>query len=230
MAKVLVFGDLHCPSHHVNALRFVMDLRDKYKCDKILCLGDILDWSSITFHAKNPNLPGPKDEYELIKKSLFPWKKAFPKMLVCIGNHDARPRRIAENAGIPGDFLKSEQEMWDTSGWIWADRHIVDEICFMHGTGCSGVHPAWNAMSKTHQSTVLGHSHSCSGIKWLANDNCRHFAMDTGCLIDNESYAFVYGAHLIKKPILSAAVVIDGTPIHHIMECGPGEKYHARRK
>lgn len=230
MSRVLVISDLHLPSEHQNALWFVKDLRDKHKCDKILSLGDIVDWGSITFHAKNPNLPGPKDEYELTKKSLHPWKAAFPKMFVCVGNHDARPRRIAENAGIPGEFLKPEREVWETSGWTWADRWTIDDVVYFHGVGCGGVHPAWTAMNKTHQNTVIGHVHSCSGIKWLANENCRHFAMDAGCLIDHESFAFVYGAHLIKKPILSAAVVLDGTPIHYIMECGPGERYHKKRR
>ena len=224
--KVLVIGDLHCPVVHPGYLSFCKDLYEEWNCDTVLFIGDIADFQAISFHANNPMCPGPDDEYDLAKQEIQKWYKEFPKAKVCIGNHDERVIRLAQSVNIPSKFLRDYGEIWETPGWDWAFEHIIDEVYYFHGTGLSGVHPAYGAAGKMLMSTVMGHCHTRSGVKWRANSLRRIFSVDVGCGINVDAWQFAYGRHIKERPILSAAVIIDGTPYHEIMPCAPGENYH----
>lgn len=229
MARVLVIGDAHAPVTHPGYLPFCVDLAEEYDCDKIVCIGDIVDWHAISFHTRHPEAPGPKDEYELAKECVAKWCDAFPKAVVTIGNHDERVVRVAEDAGIPEAFIRRYEDMWETPGWQWATEFIIDDVYYFHGTGTGGLHPAYNSMKKMLMSVVQGHIHSAAGIKWAANPQKRIFGMDVGCGIDDRAYAFAYGKNQKVRSILGAGVVIDGVPFHRICPIGPGEKYHRSR-
>jgi len=224
--RILTIGDIHEPVAHPGYLSFCRDLRDRHKCDQVVFIGDVVDWHAISFHTKHPDAPGPKHEYELAKSKISQWARVFPKAKVCIGNHDARVIRTAEEAGIPSQFIRDYAETWGTKNWDWDDDFILDDVFFFHGTGSGGMHPAFNAMGKMLMSCVQGHIHSAGGIKWRANPQRRIFGMDTGCGIDDRAYAFAYGKEQKVRSILSACVILDGIPHHEIMPIGPGEKYH----
>lgn len=226
MSKVLVIGDIHEPVSHPGYLAFCRDLRTKHKCDQVVFIGDIVDWHAVSFHARNPDCPGPKDEYELTHKGVQKWLKVFPKAKVCVGNHDERLFRLAATVNIPALFLRDYKELWGTKKWAWDNEHVIDDVYYFHGTGCGGMHPAFNAMQKLLMSCVMGHVHSAAGVKWRANPTRRVFGMDTGCGIDDKAAAFAYGQHFKVRSILSAGIVDDGIPQHFVMPCGPGEKYH----
>lgn len=226
MSKVLVGGDPHEPACHPGYRAFLRSLQRKHKTNRTILIGDICDFQSISFHAANPQCPGPDDEYLLTKQKMQLWYRDFPNAVVTIGNHDARVARLAESVKIPARFLRNYNDIWKTPKWKWVDDLIIDGVYYFHGTGRSGMHPAFNAMKDMLMSAVMGHCHSASGVKWRANPNQRTFGMDTGCGIDVDAYQFSYGKHMRSRPILSAAVVIDGMPFHYIMPCGPGEKFH----
>lgn len=225
MSRVLVIGDTHEPVCHNKYLRFGLDLYDEYECDTVLHIGDVVDWHSISFHAAHPQCPGPEDEYKLALMKIKKWHTAFPKMKVCIGNHDARIVRLAESVDIPSQFIRDYSDVWKTEGWDWQHEFIIDDVYYFHGTGMGGVHPAYNTMSKMLMSVVMGHCHSRSGIKWKANPTKRIFGMDVGCGIDVKAWQFAYGRHVKDRPILSAGVVLDGIPYHEVMPIGKGERY-----
>lgn len=227
--RILVVGDIHEPVSHPGYLRFCQDLYRGSKCNAVVFIGDVVDWHAISFHSVHPDAPGPKDEHELALQKIQKWHKAFPQAKVCIGNHDARVIRVAEENGIPSRFIRSYAETWETSGWKWEQDFIFDDVYYFHGCGTSGVHPAFNSMLKQLMSVCQGHIHSAGGIKWRANPQRRVFGLDTGCGIDDRAYAFAYGRDQKIRSILSAATVIDGLPQHHIMPCGPGEKYNRRK-
>ncbi len=229
MSKVLAIGDVHDPVSHPGYRPFCMDLRDKYKCDKIVFIGDVIDMQAISFHANNPQCPGAKDEFRLTKDAIRKWYRAFPEAKVCIGNHDARVIRLAESVNIPPQYLRSYADVWKTPNWKWANDFIIDDVYYWHGTGRSGIYPAFNVMKDMLMSVVIGHCHAAAGIKWLANPLRRTFGMDVGCGIDIDAFNFAYGANSQKRPMLSAGVVLDGVPLHFIMPCGVKERYHKAR-
>ena len=230
MSKVLCIGDIHEPVCRKNYLRFCQDLYREWGCDSVMFLGDIADFHAISFHAHHPECPGPKDEYELAYKKIQKWYKAFPTAKVCIGNHDARIIRLAESVNIPAKFLRNFNEVWDTPGWNWDYQHILDDAYYFHGTGNGGMYPAPNAAKKMLMSVVMGHCHTAAGIKWIASPQRRIFGLDVGCGIDDKAFAFAYGQHIIKRSIISAAVVLDGVPYHEIMPISKGERYYDGRK
>lgn len=229
MSRVLVIGDIHEPVSHPGYLKFCKDLRDRHRCDEVMFIGDVVDWHAVSFHSHHPDAPGPADEFELALYGVTKWRKAFPKARVCIGNHDERLVRLAESVNIPARFMRDYTDIWKTPNWKWGNEHILDDVLYMHGTGCGGLHPAYNAMAKRLMSVVMGHIHSAAGIKWRANPTRRVFGMDTGCGVDDKAFAMAYGVHHQIRSILSAAVVIDGIPHHEVMAIGPGEKYHRSR-
>ena len=226
MSRVLAIGDLHEPVAHPGYLAFCSGLAKEFKCDTYVFLGDVVDWHAISFHDKEPECPGAGDEYERTKEKVRHWHKAFPGAKVCIGNHDERPSRLAKTKGIPERLLKDYNTLWDTPTWKWDYSFLIDGVYYCHGTGTSGIHPAWAKSGKMLMSVVMGHCHSRSGVKWRVNPVKRIFAIDVGCGIDMDAYQFVYGRACDDKPILSAAVILDGEPIHRMMAMGRGEKYH----
>jgi len=230
MSRVLIIGDTHCPCEHPNYMRFCKDLRDEWRCDTFVHIGDVVDFTSVSFHAKNPELPGPKDEYELALQCVKKWYKAFPKLTVTLGNHCERVFRKAASADIPAFFLRDYSEMWKTPGWGWVNDIIIDDVYYYHGVGSGGLYPAFNKARSMGMSVVSGHTHAAAGVWWTASPRHRFFGLNVGCGIDIEQLAFDYGKHYSRKPILSAGVVIDGIPYLEIMPCSIGEKYHRSKK
>ncbi len=225
--RILVIPDLHEPVSRKGALNFCRDLRRKYKTNHTIFIGDVTDWHSISFHTHHPEMPGPKDEYDLAYRCIQKWHKAFPKADVILGNHDRRVIRLAETVNIPAKFLRDYKDIWKTPTWNWVDEVIYDEVYYTHGDGSgSGLYPAFNLVRKMGISCVLGHHHSAGGVKWLVNPLRRMFGLDTGCLIDDKAMAFAYSARTKIRSVMSAAVVIDGVPQHIVMPIGKGEKYH----
>ena len=217
MANILVVGDLHEPVCHPGYLDFCHDLYRQWRCKEVVFIGDLADWHAVSFHAKHPDCPGPDDEYKVALEGIKKWKGVFPKAKVCIGNHDERLIRLAESTGIPSKFLRSYADIWETPKWDWQYEYTIDDVYYFHGVNNGGTHPAFNAAKKMLMSVVMGHNHTASGVKWLANPRTRIFAMDTGCGIDVKAYQFAYGRHARQKPVLSAGVVLDGIPYHEIM-------------
>lgn len=226
MSRILAIGDIHEPVSHPGYLQFCKDLYEQWDCDTVVFMGDVADFQAISFHANNPMCPGVDDEYLLAKEKIQKWYKAFPDAKICVGNHDFRVIRLAESVNIPPKFLRDFKEIWKTPTWDWQFDHIIDGIYFFHGINCGGVHPAYNAAKKMLMPVVMGHLHARSGVKWLSNPLRRIFALDVGCGIDVDAFQFAYGQHIVERPILSAAVILDGIPYHEVMPCSKGEPYY----
>ncbi len=231
MSRILVCGDTHEPVGRKGYLRFCQDLYDEWDCDTVVHIGDVVDWTAISFHAHNPEAPGPIDEFKLALRGVQKWYKAFPKAIVTIGNHDARPRRLAESVNIPAKFIRNYADLWQTPNWNWVQSIIIDNVYYCHGHGKGGGNtPAWNLSKKMGLSTVIGHFHSKSGIHWSANPLRRWFGMDVGCGIDDKAYAFAYAKEQVTRSIISAGIVLDGTPYLEVMKIGKGEEHYDRRQ
>jgi predicted phosphodiesterase len=217
--RVLAIGDPHEPCCKAGYLEFCQDMYEAWDCDTVVCLGDIIDWHGISFHAAHPEAPGVMDEYNLILAGIQKWKEAFPVMKVCVGNHDERVIRLAESVKIPKAFLKDYKEMWQTPEWDWGFEHVIDDTLYIHGTACGSAAITARQMA---MSVVMGHFHSKGGIEWFVNPVKRWFGMNVGCGVDDKTYSQAYGKHMRRKSVISCGVVIDGVPYHEMM---PLENY-----
>jgi predicted phosphodiesterase len=208
--RTLVIGDLHCPADVEEYLEFCKDMKQKYKTNQTIFIGDIIDHEAISMHDKNPNLPAPGQEFALAVERLQRYYKAFKNAKVCIGNHDARVIKKANKHGIPELYLKSFSDLYQTPCWEWDYSFEINGVFYTHGDGWGGKYPSFNAAQARLQSVVCGHHHSLASINWIKGPTTMYFGMNVGCGVDQNHLAFKYSKAHLKKSILSCGVVIDG--------------------
>jgi hypothetical protein len=205
---------MHAPWDHRYARDFLCRVRDKFKPDRIVNLGDEVDLHG--FSAKwpaDPNLHSPARELELARESLARYYKEFPNVDVLESNHGARIFRKVLVSGLPRMVIKRYSELFGwPKGWHYAGDHlIIDGVYYTHGEGISG--GSWHlAHQKLKCSVVLGHLHSRAGVIYSVTKRYKHFVLNAGCLIDteNEDGPFAYGKHIIEKPVLGCGLIVNG--------------------
>lgn len=230
MSTIGIIGDTHMPFQHPGYLAFCRDTFRRFRVDQVIHIGDVVDAHALSQHDHDPNGFSAEQERELAKLGVQTWYEEFPRARVCIGNHCARQFRTAQKAGIPDQYIRSYDEVWDTPKWKWALEHTLEGVLYEHGTGSSGKDAAFNRAVSQRCSVTMGHIHSFAGIKYHANAFSRIFGLNVGCGIDIKSYAFDYGKMFPIRPVLGCGVVIDGDEGLFVpMPCGPKERYHRSR-
>lgn len=205
---VLAIPDLHCPFHHEDALAFLIAVRDKIKPDKVICLGDEVDFHAYSKWPKDPDGMGPGQELKAAIEALVPFYVAFPEVQVCVSNHTIRPAKMMKMMGLPQAFFPSYTTMLNAPDlWTWHEHVIIDNVRYMHGDQGKGGQNGWTQNSGVyHQSVVVGHWHSKAGVYY----DSEMFNVNAGCLINPKSYAFDYAKNSHKKANLGCVVVTHG--------------------
>lgn len=217
MARVLYIPDMHHPVAHKKALDHLKKVRDQFKCDRVVCLGDEIDAAAFSLKfAANPNLPGPSDELEQAIENLKPFYKEFPDVDVVESNHGMRIFKKVRVSGLPSRVVKRYEEILEyPKGWNFVSDLEVDGVMVIHGEGFS--RSSWRmAHDKFKQSVVMGHIHSGAGVVYSWTKKKKYFSANFGCLINPNHMAFDYGKHMAEKPTLGAGVVIDGQEAYFI--------------
>jgi hypothetical protein len=195
----------------------------------VVNVGDEVDQHTLGQWAANPNGRSAGDELEEAKHRLRDWFKRWPKTMICISNHTYRGYKKGFQAGIPQQFFKSLNEVYDAPpGWRWAQRWIIDDICFEHGEHVSGHTAAFLAATQNRMKTVIGHQHSFGGVTWSDSVQGQIWGLNTGCLIDVDQYNFDYGKGLRKKPTLGMGVIKNGIPFFVPMILGKNKRWLRR--
>jgi hypothetical protein len=214
MSIVLVIPDLQYPFAHKDHLDFLKTVAKKFKPNRIINIGDEVDFHAISEWDHDPDGLSAGDELKAGIGDLKRLYEIFPTVQVCTSNHTARPFRRAKKYGIPSAFIRDYREFLKApKGWTWADSWEIDGVKYQHGEGFSGQAGALKAALTNMQSTVIGHIHSHAGIQYSANSRYLVFGFNVGCLIDRHSYAFAYGKNMPNKPILGCGIIIDGIPL-----------------
>jgi len=211
MSTVLCFSDTHAPFMHKKAIPFLKDVRDKYKPDIIVHGGDVVDNHMSGSYAKHDRAFGTLAEIKKAQKAINSLQAVFPKVKVCIGNHDNRPSRIAAQVALNSWFLQTDYaKVWHTPGWDWKYEWTIDGVRYFHGIGSTGKNCALNRALDNMQSTVQGHTHTFPGVAYNACAWTRVFGMNTGSLMDTAAYAAEYSKAFVHKPVLGCGLVVDG--------------------
>ena len=205
---VLVIPDMHHPFCHPDTLAFLRAVRAKYHPNKFVCLGDEVDFHSFSRYIPDPDGHSPGKELAKSIEALTPFYIEFPEMLVCESNHTVRPLKKMFDAGLPAAFLPTYSKMLNApDGWRWAKKHEVDGVLYVHGdNGKSGQYAAVNYMKQAKQPVVIGHIHAYASVFYEGS----HFAMNAGCLIDKEAYAFKYAKGALLDVSLGCGIVVNG--------------------
>jgi len=211
MSKVLVIGDTHEPFCKEGYLEFCKEIHKKWKCNKVVHIGDLVDNHAISYHEHDPNGMSPEDEMKATLEVLQGWYKAFPKVLLCRGNHDALVDRKGRTSGLPERCFKPFREIWELpKGWSDDWEWEIDGVLYKHGLGCSGKRPHALEAIREGQSVVIGHAHSILAMEYIFTSRDQKFGLSAGCGIDRKAYAFSYGKDMKFKPAIGCGVVLDG--------------------
>lgn len=208
---VLYIPDTHGPFMHKDALDFLSIVKREYKPDRIVHLGDEADQHALGDWPVDPDGMSAGDEHRELLVQMKGLYKLFPTVQVCESNHSKRPYRRALKCGIPKAYIKAYKEFMEAPvAWSWHEYVETDSVLAIHGEGYSGAAGALKAATSNRRSTVIGHIHSYAGVQYMASSKDTIFAMNAGCLIDLERYAFAYGKTHASKPVMGCGVVIDG--------------------
>lgn len=212
--NVLVIGDLHEPFCLDGYLEHCIETYNKYKCNEVVFIGDIIDNHASSYHETDPDGHSAGQELKMAIQRIKQWYSAFPKATVIIGNHDRLIMRKAYSSGLSKMWIKDYAEVLGTPGWNFTDSIEIDNVLYIHGEGGT----ARARVRRDLQSIVQGHLHSQAYIDWCVGAKFKLFGAQVGCGIDHRTYAMAYGKEG-PKPAIACMVVLNGTtPIHSMME------------
>ena len=213
--NVLVIGDLHEPFCLPEYLDFCKEQYDKYNCNEVVFIGDIIDNHYSSYHETDADGMGGKDELELAVSRIQRWYNVFKKATVVIGNHDRIIMRKAQTSSIPSKWIKSYKDVLEVPNWTFTERYVKDGVQYVHGEGGT----ARTKCRADMMNTVQGHLHTQAYCEHYVGRNFRVFGMQVGCGIDFKQYSFAY-AKAGKKPAIGCSVVLNnGTlPINILMD------------
>lgn len=177
------------------------------------------DKHNLSYHDSDPDLHTAGKELELAKKTVKQIEAIFPVMDIVHSNHGSLAWRKAKTHGISRHYIKPYNEVLGVGpGWRWHPDITLQlpdgqNVYVHHGKTADAVKVS-QAMG---MSFVCGHFHEKFGINYWANPLGLYFAMNCGCLVDDDSLAFSYNNVNLKRPIIGTGLIIDGKPILETM-------------
>jgi predicted phosphodiesterase len=231
MSTVMVIGDTHFPAVHPGYYEFIRSMKRKHRPTETIHIGDLRDSHSCMFHARHPEADGAMEEHNKTLAEIRKWKRLFPTLKVCIGNHDERVHRMCAAAGIPKFYLKDYAVVMETPRWEYAEQFVIDGVLYMHGHGRGGgnINPAFNFAKALRMPVVCGHFHT---LQCINTARFHHqiqedgqvpilWGMQVGSGVDENHPAMAYSRSLLR-PALGCGIVKDGIPhIERMPNSGP---------
>ena len=215
---ILCFGDLHSPYQHPDAIDFLKAIKEKYEPDRIINMGDELDNHAINLHMRDPDLPNHKHELDKARDFCQKLYHLFPVMEILDSNHGSLAIRVGKKAGLSSEVIRSPNEILQIpNGWTW---HESIEFSYANTEGDALKLHFRHQLKANYLSVgqrfgccfIQAHYHTKLGVQYFQTPYGLRFAISTGCLIDNDSIAFVYNKANLEMPALGAAIIIGGTP------------------
>jgi hypothetical protein len=213
-ARILIISDQHFPYSHPDTIRFLEKIKSQIKPDRVVNIGDELDYHSISFHTHDPELLAPSDELKTAIKRISPLYELFPKMDLIESNHGSLVYRKGKFHGIPRHVFKSYREIIGApEGWHWHFDLVLQmpngqHVYFHHGlSGKPG-----ELSKRKSMCAVQGHYHSKFQITYWGNSLGLFWDMHIGCLIDDDSLAYSYNKTTMERPVIGCGVIIEGHP------------------
>lgn len=216
MSNVLVIGDTHCPAMLDHYPNFLAEIYEAWDCDRVVHIGDLVDFHGISFHTKEFGIPDVERELDEARVQVQALTELFPEVDYLTGNHSALPVRQAQEAGLPPSLVLSLSEILQLpDSWHVHPRYtdwVIDDVIYRHGDkGRSNqTNAAFLNAQNEFMSVVQGHLHSQGGTLYGANQNARYFGMQVGCGVDPRSPYLNYSKVYSKRPMLGCGVVLDG--------------------
>lgn len=213
-SRILLISDLHCPYNHSDSYAFLKHLKEKHKPDRVICLGDEVDFHALSYHESDPDLDSSGPELAKAICALKPLYKLFPVVDVLESNHGSLVYRKAKSAGIPRHALKRYREMLEApKGWRW---HFDLRLKMSNGMNLylhHGKSAKPQALSQREGcSAAQGHFHTKFSVFYWRNSQGLFFDLHCGYLAHHDSLAMAYDKSNLEKGIVGCAVILNGMP------------------
>jgi hypothetical protein len=214
--RILVISDTHAPFQHPDTIKFLKAIKTKYKPDRVIHIGDEIDSHAMSYHDTDPDSFSAGDELVKAREVVWQMEELFPKVDVIESNHGSLWYRKAKTHGIPREAIKTYEEILfprRNTKWKWHyDLEIKlpngQPVYFHHGKSANYL----LASNKFGMSFVQGHYHGRFGIQYWGTKERLNFAMQVGCLIDDDALAFEYNKTTMDRPIIGCGMIIDSQP------------------
>lgn len=217
--RILVFGDLHAPYEDENALKLLRETKKEFKPDRIVCVGDIVDYYAASRYPKDPDHP---DSFmnELVKTRKLVGKlgRLFPELVLTLGNHDDRLAMKISSAGIPSVAMRSFGELLGApEGWKIVKSNVNftltvsstrEQVTFAHHRGIN----TGLIAQRLGMTYVGGHSHTKGQVVAFNNGLKTYYGVNNPCLISNEGSPFSYNKMSDVNPIRGCTLIENGVP------------------
>lgn len=213
-SRILMISDMHAPYNHVDTIAFLRAVKKKYRPTRVICVGDEIDQSALSFHDSDPDLFSAGHELLEAIKELKPLYRLFPKMDLVHSNHGSMVYRKAKHHGIPRRCLRSYREILEApQGWKWHDKLLINipgkqKLYVCHGMSTNGIKFA----EQMGTCVVQGHYHSKFQIQYTSSPLKLSWSMQVGCSIDDKSLAMAYNKTTSARPIIGHGIILEGVP------------------
>ncbi len=170
LKRTLIIPDVHVPYHDRRAWALMLRAARLVKPERIVVLGDLLDFHCVSSHPKRP------DQTVSLSTELDGGNDALDQLdalgaaeKVCLsGNHETRLERLlmARAPEVFGLVPKvSTLLRLAERGWRHIDyrQHVtIDGVTFTHDTDQAGLHANLHARRKVEGDACIGHTHRLS--------------------------------------------------------------------
>lgn len=214
--KHLIIPDAHVkPGTSLERFEWLGNLIIEERPDKIICLGDFADMSSLCSYDKG------KSDYsarryrddigmvhlaqEILLNPLYNLnlqqrknkkRKYSPELIMLLGNHEHRINRAIELDSVILDGTISTKDLgYEEFGWEvhpFLDVVHIDGIAYSHyfvsgvmGRPISGEHPAASLIAKQYMSCTAGHLHTFDAARRTRADGRHIRSLIAGCFLDH---------------------------------------------
>lgn len=207
--RILVIGDLHAPFIRKGYLEHCLEVQEKYQTNHTIFIGDIIDNHFSSFHPTDPDGFGAGEELDRAIAQIAEWHKSFPGSDVVLGNHDKIILRKIFREGVSMRWIKTFNEVLQVPTWNFDKEFMYDGVKYIHGLKGGSVNGAMTKARNRNVSIVQGHWHAKSYVRWHVSDTDRIFAMQVGCGVDEDAYAFAYAEDPMERWVISCGVVLE---------------------
>lgn len=218
--NILIIADTQFPYDREDYLDFCKAAAKKYKCGRVIHIGDVVDALNYSNYEKDPDAPSIEEEICKVRETFKRWEKAFPTVECVIGNHDRRISRKLSQAGFSEKMLSLDHifrhvldfpKKWSLHEKIMVKGQLGNVYC-IHGDEKGASVVPGRTMSKFGASIIRGHHHTQAYLYYHSTPHELRFDMIVGCGIDKKSVAFKYNRKDISRPIYACGVLLDGIP------------------
>ncbi len=206
--SVLFISDTHIPFSHPDYIRFLTAIKEKYKPDEVIHIGDEVDYHVVSFHDSDQD--GLSSGMELDKAIIEIGEglhRLFPQMILMESNHGSLVYRKMKHHGIPIRALRPLEQLYETPQWKWKPSVLLKTakgwVFVSHGMSSN----AKKMVLEHGCSVVQGHFHSRFEIAWFRSQLRESFSMFLGCLADEASYAMAYNKPNLSKFIMGCGII-----------------------